>query len=336
MPAERGGLGSSLRAKRSDAMSEAMSTPRLRHTAIAAVATALMLPAVSAAGEPALQSAKVPTPTARPTAASPAGSASCRPAQFRIVVDVGHTAESPGAMSARGVPEYEFNLSLSWRIQQALVAAGFTRAARLISNGPARDSLYRRVAHANRLRGDLFLSVHHDSVPDKFLQFWQHDGRELGFSDRFRGHSLFVSHASPRYAASLTFARLLGRELKARGLVYTPHYTRRDMGSRRRQLVDAGAGVYRFDRLFVLRKTNMPAVLLEAASIINRNEEPLGFDPRRQGLVAAAVVDAVEAFCAERAARTVRKVERAKRKRPARAATPPAGEAMPTEAEQLP
>ena len=29
----------------------------------------------------------------------------CKRADFRIVVDVGHTLEVPGAMSARGVPE---------------------------------------------------------------------------------------------------------------------------------------------------------------------------------------------------------------------------------------
>ena len=36
-------------------------------------------------------------------------SASCPRSTFRVVIDVGHTATSPGADSARGVPEYEFN-----------------------------------------------------------------------------------------------------------------------------------------------------------------------------------------------------------------------------------
>jgi N-acetylmuramoyl-L-alanine amidase. len=47
------------------------------------------------------------------------------------------------------------------------------------------------------------------------------------------------------------------------------------MGSRRRLLVDPEAGVYRYDQLIVLRQTHVPAVLLEAGSIINRNEELL-------------------------------------------------------------
>ena len=42
------------------------------------------------------------------------------------------------------------------------------------------------------------------------------------------------------------------------------------MGHRRRILVDAEDGVYRYDQLIVLRQTKMPAVLLEAGSIVNR------------------------------------------------------------------
>jgi N-acetylmuramoyl-L-alanine amidase len=45
------------------------------------------------------------------------------------------------------------------------------------------------------------------------------------------------------------------------------------MGHRRRKLVDATAGVYRYDQLIVLRRTRMPAVLLEAGSIVDRQEE---------------------------------------------------------------
>ena len=36
---------------------------------------------------------------------------SCARSTFRVLIDVGHTATSPGANSARGVPEYDFNLS---------------------------------------------------------------------------------------------------------------------------------------------------------------------------------------------------------------------------------
>src|SRR5215470_19414868 len=118
----------------------------------------------------------------------------CDRAAFRTVVDVGHTAESPGAISARGVYEYEFNLRLATLIKQKLVAAGFAKTVLLVTDGPARKSLFVRVGRANKLSADLFLSIHHDSVPDSFLETWEYEGAEHGFSDRFKAHSIFFSN----------------------------------------------------------------------------------------------------------------------------------------------
>jgi N-acetylmuramoyl-L-alanine amidase len=70
------------------------------------------------------------------------------------------------------------------------------------------------------------------------------------------------------------------------------------MGRYQRQLVDPEAGVYRFDQLRVLRETRIPAVLLEAGSIINRDEELQLQSAEHRALISAAVVDAADAFCA--------------------------------------
>jgi N-acetylmuramoyl-L-alanine amidase len=226
---------------------------------------------------------------------------------FRLIVDVGHTRESQGAISARGVPEYEFNLALAREIESQLTKVGFARTVLLISTGPGRDSLIRRVVRANAMRGDLFLSVHHDSVPEMFKEAWELDDQKNWYSDRFGGHSIFVSYDNDMRDRSLAFARLLGNQLKARGLQFTPHYTKAFMGRWRRELVDVNAGVYRYDQLMVLRATRMPAVLLEGGSIVNREEELVMGSPERRALIAAAVVDAAEGFCAthqQREART--------------------------------
>src|SRR4029077_2960676 len=86
-------------------------------------------------------------------------------------------------------------------------------------------------------------------------------------------------------------------QLRKRGLTYAPHYTDPIMGDSRRLLGDAQEGVYRYDQLMVLLGTHMPAVLLEAGSIINREEELRMGSAEHQALVSAAVVDAVGAFC---------------------------------------
>jgi N-acetylmuramoyl-L-alanine amidase len=225
----------------------------------------------------------------------------CDRAAFRLLVDVGHTAEVSGARSARAVSEYEFNLRLAKQIEQALSDAGFVRTTLMITAEPPRRGLFQRAERANSLPADLFLSIHHDSVPNEFLETWEFEGEEFRFSDRFKGHSIFVSHENADRRGSLRFGRLLGHALKARGLQYTPHYTEAIMGNRRRELVDAAAGVYRYDQLVVLKYTRMPAVLLEAGSIINRNEELELRFPERRALISESVVDAVASFCALRA-----------------------------------
>jgi N-acetylmuramoyl-L-alanine amidase len=138
-------------------------------------------------------------------------------------------------------------------------------------------------------------------VPNKFLQKWEFAGEEHGYSDRFKGHSIFISNDNADRKGSLLFGQLLGREMKARGLKYTPHYVEPFMGNRRRELVDAAAGVYRYDQLIVLRHTRMPAVLLEAGSIINRDEELELRIPQRRALITESVARAVAGFCAQRA-----------------------------------
>src|SRR3954471_14509399 len=170
---------------------------------------------------------------ARTAHAEPQPAEGCkRAAEFRVIIDVGHTEKAPGAISARGVREFVFNLTLAKRIEEQLLAAGFTRSVLLITEGPSRQALAERVKRAKALAGDLFLSIHHDSVPDRFLEKWEVEGVERRFSDRFSGHSIFISHDSSEYAGSLLFARLLGGQLQARGLKYTPHYTDPIMGSR--------------------------------------------------------------------------------------------------------
>jgi N-acetylmuramoyl-L-alanine amidase len=229
--------------------------------------------------------------------------AQCNHATFRIVVDVGHTAEAPGALSARGVPEYDFNLRLAKQIEEKLIERGFAEAILLITEGPARRGLSERVARANALKADLLVSIHHDSVPQVFKEEWEHGGQKHSYCDKFKGHSIFVSHENHKRAASYTFGSLLGRSLKANGLQYTPHYSESFMGKWRRDLVDAEAGVYRYDALIVLRTTRMPAVLLEAGSIVNRDEELLLASADHRRLIAASVVSAVDKFCASRSHR---------------------------------
>ena len=253
-----------------------------------------VLTAFFAAAGPAWSQERAASPGNEPQAA-------CRPSDFRVAVDVGHTVAVPGAMSARGATEYSFNLRLGESIKQSLVKAGFDKTELLITGAAPPLGLLERAVRANKMHADLFLSIHHDSVPDNLLQTWNYEGQDYHYNDSYPGYALFVSYDNPDRAGSLTFGHILGEALQARGLGYTPHYILPLMRHRRRELVDEAAGVYRYDQLVVLRLTRMPAVLLEAGSIVNRREELALADPERVALESAAVVAAVEDFCAARA-----------------------------------
>jgi N-acetylmuramoyl-L-alanine amidase len=224
------------------------------------------------------------------------GTTPCNPQRFKIALDVGHTVEAPGAMSARGVPEYMFNLSLAKRIENTLINAGFGNTLLIGMRGSGKLQLEQRSALANTMGADLFISIHHDDVQRTYYSLWTYKGRAYHFSDRFGGFSIFVSYNNQYPRQSLEFAKLVGKELIARGMRFTNHHSENIAGERR-QFLDPALGVYRYDQLIVLKSTKAPSVLLEAGIILNRDEETVLNSSERQELFATAVLGAIRQFC---------------------------------------
>ena len=269
-----------------------------------------LLRLLSATGLGAILAAAACLPAgSEPALAEGAKDGACVPAAFRVILDVGHTAGVPGALSARGVTEYSFNMQLADAIRQALLDAGFDQTTKLITAAAPWRGLFQRAVRANGAHADLFIAIHHDSVPDHLAETWDYEGHKNQYSDRFSGYAIFVSNANGDRSGSLAFGHLLGMQLQKEGLHYTPHYTLPIMKRFRHELLDSEAGVYRYDHLVVLRNTRMPAVLLEAGSIVNRQEELELGTPERRLAIAKAVTAAVTDFCAARSPAAVRQVK---------------------------
>lgn len=220
-------------------------------------------------------------------------------AALSVALDIGHSRQKPGAVSARGVNEFEFNRALAQTIAEVLRQRG-VRVTLIGADGDMND-LYARTHLA--AGADFFLSIHHDSVQPQYLQSWTVDGAPRHYSDRFSGFSLFVSRQNPYFAQSLSCAALLGAQLRAAGFQPSAHHAEPIPGENR-SFVDWENGVYAFDNLVVLRTASQPAALLEAGIIVNRADEQTLRQPATRARIATAVADGLERCLARPSAAT--------------------------------
>ena len=214
----------------------------------------------------------------------------------RIAVDVGHSPDAPGAVSAGGVAELTFNRRFADRLAAALerrLPPGGT--VRTVLIGLPDPKLERRVAAIAAERPSLVLSVHHDSVQERYLTRRIVGGVELSHTHAAAGFSLFVPADTPVATASLAAARAIADALVAAGERPSLHHAEPIAGENRR-LLDPGKGIYAGDFLKILRTATAPAVLLEVGVIKNPAEERRLSDPADVDRVAAAVADAIAAL----------------------------------------
>jgi N-acetylmuramoyl-L-alanine amidase len=215
------------------------------------------------------------------------------PTRHIVALDTGHTPAHPGAISASGVPEYEFNRRVVAKINAALTNTATIQPYIVASSNDL--TLVGRTRLAAAHGAELFIAIHHDSAQDKYLRDWSVDGKTQRYSDEFSGYGVFFSRRNAQPEASLEFARLLGSSMTAQGFHFAKHHAEPIEGENR-EIVDAAAGVYRFDDLIVLRTAQMPAVLLECGVIVNRLEEKSLSTSERQEKIAEAVKAAVLAY----------------------------------------
>lgn len=211
-----------------------------------------------------------------------------------IALDIGHYRDAPGEISARGVPELTFNTQLARRVGWELDRQGV--AWTLINAEGDITELAERPRRAARRGASLFLSLHHDSVQDIYKTEWVWQGMPRAHSEVFSGFGLFVSADNPRSEESETVARAIGDALLAEGLRPSLHHALPVEGENR-PLLDPDRGLYRYDGLAVLRQAIMPAVLIEAGIIVNRDDEPLIASEPYRAAFATAIAAAARAHC---------------------------------------
>ena len=211
-----------------------------------------------------------------------------------IAIDVGHSAQRPGAISARGATEYSFNTALARVLLHTLQERGFPGAF-LLDSGDARRSPAQRARLAQKRNAAILLSIHHDSVQPHYLKPWVFQGSPLKMCNVFQGYSLFYSEKNPLPEQSLALAQALGTALRAAGFTPSAHHAEPIPGENR-PFVDPVRGIYRFDDLIVLKTADAPAVLFEAGIIVNSIEERALRNPVRRQRMALALAHGILRF----------------------------------------
>jgi len=195
----------------------------------------------------------------------------CWAEDFIIAIDIGHTINIPGAISARGAPEYFFNQNIGTLLHQRLLKDTRFKRSFIINETGADISLPARAAIANQRGAHLLVSIHHDSVEPKDLSQWLCQGRILPYCDKFTGYSLFYSEKNGSPLNSLIFAFILGSELLQSRFCPTLHHAEKFTGGDK-DLIDKTRGIYKYNNLVVMKEENMTAVMLEGGIIKKREE----------------------------------------------------------------
>lgn len=194
-----------------------------------------------------------PRPTPRPQPVSPLVAT--------VILDAGHGGKDIGAPGRYGPDEKHIALDTTLRIAKALRGRGVNVV--LTRRNDTYPTLPQRIALANRLRPNLFVSIHADSAPNR----------------QARGFTIYAARQAS--SQSLDAAGKIAQSLKAVGV--------------------HSRGVRRAD-FDVLAQTNCPSVLVELGYLTNRTEaRKLNSSAYRQNLARAIAGGVTVALRAQQA-----------------------------------
>ena len=250
-------------------------------------------------GETRRDNAALDTGTLRPDPAllsRPFGAHALALGVRRVVLDAGHGGENLGTSSAKGLLEKDVTLDLSRRVRQLLAKKGIDVV--LTRTRDDTLSLKDRAAVANERRGDIFVSIHLNSLEPSTLRGVEtyylgpgerpeHD--ELAAKENeHSGYSL----ADMRTLLDSIYADARREESKRLALSVQNAVVRRLRGIDPR-IKDRGVKMAPF---IVLVATEMPAILAEVACLSNPDEgERLRTDAYRD-TIAEALATGIQTF----------------------------------------
>jgi N-acetylmuramoyl-L-alanine amidase len=220
-----------------------------------------------------------------------------------IVIDPGHGGADPGTVGLQGTLEKTITLLFSRELKNKLEATGRYSVV-LTRSGDTFQRLRDRVEIARRAKGDLFLSVHADSLPDPTVrgasvytlsdqasdQAAEALAAKENKADVIAGVDL--TNENPLVASILI--DLAQRETMNLSATFARHLVE-EMAEPARILRKS----HRFAGFAVLKAPDVPSVLVELGYLSNPDEERLLLQGEYRRRLAEAVARAIDRWFAE-------------------------------------
>jgi len=217
-----------------------------------------------------------------------------------VVLDAGHGGHDPGARGAGGLSEKEITLDIARRVRALLSSARLS--VEMTREGDAGLSLRERALFANARKGDLFVSIHVNSMPTAdavgvetfFLgeaadarveQLAGDENRDSGYSLHDFRRLLEGVYTGVRQGESKTLASSVQESLVAA-------LRKRNPGLENRGVKSAPFAV--------LVGTEMPGILAEVSCLSEPDEARRLGDPAYRQTIARALADGVLAYAESR------------------------------------
>jgi len=220
----------------------------------------------------------------------------------RIVVDAGHGGNDPGTIGRTGLREKDVNLDIAKRLSNLLRSEGVEVV--MTRNNDRFISLSRRVEIANRVKADIFVSIHSNANRVRNL-----NGVEVYYVSPNVNDSKRAYSTARSGALNLDNASFASHSLNLRAILWDMIYT-----SNRAESIELSRSICRSignnldarvigvkaARFEVLRGVRMPAVLIEVGFLSNYNEERMLKNSYYRQRVAESIVQGIEGYAKDR------------------------------------
>ncbi len=220
-----------------------------------------------------------------------------RPDVKIIVIDPGHGGKDPGAVGRSGMAEKDITLYVALRLRD-LIIRHLKKGVLMTRDRDVFIELEDRAKFANNMGGDLFVSVHVNSHPQrstKGVEIYHFgeasDRRALEVAARENGTPIKDTGIGWEYlVADLLTTKKVQESLE---LAWT---TKKAMLTRLDDYYDVEDHGVKTAPFYVLRFTTMPSILAEIAFITNPTEERLMQSDAFLNRMADAIFDGVKAY----------------------------------------